>query len=135
MQAAYTREEPIFVRRSLVARNVNWLVYRLGVVKWTALLCLVGLSLLERPIWCIRAKHAKGPDASFPCDTAFYPGWGHTYMSVVESFMFEGVCLVVLLAFEAGHWFAGYAYTLHHSTAAESPQFEYSNTCSMCTWN
>lgn len=82
-------------------------MYRLGVVKWTALLSLVALSLWERPVWCIRASHAAGKHAPFPCDTDTFPGWGHKYMSVVESFIFEAVCLVVLLAFEAGHLFAG----------------------------
>ena len=122
------------MRRSSAAKHVNWLVYRLGVVKWTALLSLVGLSLWERPVWCIRARHAAGPHAPFPCDTPTYPGWGHTYMSVVESFVFEGVCLAVLMAFEAGHFFAGAmsrCSTLVH-VATSTKRRAYSVSIQMC---
>lgn len=41
-------------------------------------------------------------------------------MSVVESFVFEGVCLAVLLAFEAGHFFAGPQPQCRFANAARS---------------
>jgi hypothetical protein len=95
------------VRPSKAARSVNWIVYRLGAVKWTALLCLVGLSLWERPVWCVRTHHAGGSQGPYPCETAVYPGWGHKFMSAEVTSMIEGGCLATLQAFEFGHWFAG----------------------------
>jgi hypothetical protein len=102
--AAYTSEQPVYVRRTGMARRINWLVHRFRTLKWLAILFLVALTVYERPVWCIRNRLADG---RYPCDTKLYPGWGHKYMTLADTFAWEGACLLTLLSFEAGHIFAG----------------------------
>jgi hypothetical protein len=115
--AAYTCEEPVYVRHTQNARRINLIVHKLRSLKWLAILSLVVLSIYERPVWCIRK--GKSPDGKYLCDTPMYPGWGHEYMGLTQAFAWEAAGLLVLLVLESGHTFAGMRYCLHHKRRIE----------------
>ena len=103
--AAYTTEAPVYIRRSVAARNVRKILNKLIRLEWLAVLLLVCLSIYERPVWCVEMQNKT--HGTYPCETSEYPGWGHKFMSLQRAFTWEFSCLAVLLLFLAGHIFAG----------------------------
>eukprot|EP00892_Ulva_mutabilis_P000676 jgi/Ulvmu1/10609/UM065_0065.1 len=106
--AAYKQVSPVYVRSTFAARCVNSFVHKLRPMKWAAILFLVLLSVYERPVWCLKKDKIDG---DYACDTTFYPGWGHTYLSLDMAFTWEAVCLLLLSLLETGHAFAGMKWT------------------------
>lgn len=102
--AAYKQVSPVYVRSTPAARRVNWFVHRLRSLKWGAVLCLVALSVYERPVWCLKKDQVNG---EYACETVLYPGWGHKYLSLNAAFGWEAACLMLLSMLEIGHAFAG----------------------------
>jgi Ion transport protein len=103
--AAYTSEQPVYIRRNRAARVVRKVVSKLSKLEWLSLLLLVCLSVFERPVWCIEGQN--GDDGSYSCEGSDYPVWGHAFLQLDQAFTWEFSLLAVQLVFLAGHVFAG----------------------------
>lgn len=103
--AAYTTQEPVYIRPSRAAKLVRKIVAVGRHVESLSLLCLVFLSIFERPVWCV--EHQDLNTGVYPCETTDFPGWGHKYLSIKRAFAWEFGFLGIQLLFLAGHAFAG----------------------------
>lgn len=103
--AAYRLDDPIHVRSTSAAQTVQRALIFFSKLEWVALLTLVGLSIFERPVWCIQLQDTI--TTGYPCQTPMYPGWGHAFLGLWTAFTWEFCCLGVLFLFLCGHLFAG----------------------------
>ena len=116
--AAYSLEQPVYIRQSRAARAVRKIVSRLSKLEWLSLFALVVLSIFERPVWCIEGQ--DDTTGAYPCESTDYPGWGHEFASLNKAFACEFALLAVQLLFLAGDLFAGANQGSMHRTGRQA---------------